>query len=92
MCGAVSRRFRSFAFGRSSSPASEGYNWRKHCSRRNLDQDPEKNFCLLHISRRTPTEVTEVSYLSEPGEKTLYFLFLAGVEGLNLSHVPDGEA
>lgn len=36
------------------------------------------------------TEVNQ-SYLSKLGKETVYFLLLAGVEGLNLTHVPDGE-
>ncbi len=31
------------------------------------------------------------NYLSQPGKQTFYFLLLARVEGLNLSHVPGGR-
>lgn len=32
--------------------------------------------------------VTEASYLPQLGKETVYFLLLAGVEGLDLTHVP----
>lgn len=60
MCGAGSGRFGGFAFGRSSSPASQANDWWEHCRWRNL---------------------------SQPGKETVYFLLLAGVQGLNLTHV-----
>lgn len=65
MRGAGSGRFGGFAFGRSSSPASQGYNWREYCSWGDL---------------------------SQLGKKTVYFFLLAGVEGLNLTHVLISEA
>lgn len=37
------------------------------------------------------TDVAKVSYLSKLGKEAVYFLLLARVEGLNLTHVPDGE-
>lgn len=35
--------------------------------------------------------VAKLIYFSKLGKKTLYFLLLAGVKSLNLSHVPNGE-
>lgn len=94
MRGAGSGRFGGFAFGRSSPPASQSYNWGEHCSRRNLSQNRKKSGCLLHTvcgaGCSVCTDVTEASYLSQPGKETVYFLLLTGVEGLNLTHVPGG--
>lgn len=36
-------------------------------------------------------DITMVSYLSQSSEKAFYFLLLAGVQGLNLTHVPSGR-
>lgn len=48
-------------------------------------------YCMRHDVYSVCTDVTKVSYLSKLGKETVYFLLLARVEGLNLTHVPDGE-
>lgn len=48
--------------------------------------------CTLHVicSYSICSEPKGI-YLSKLGEETVYFLLLPGVEGLNLTHVSDGE-
>lgn len=46
--------------------------------------------CAVCYMMFIATDVTKVSHLSQLGEETIYFVLLARVEGLNLTHVPGG--
>lgn len=56
-------------------------------------RDHRENGWLLRTVRDAVYSVcTEVSYLPQLGKETVYFLLLAGVQGLDLTHVPrDGK-
>lgn len=51
----------------------------------------ERRAVSCRFAQHAHCGVTDASYLSKLGEEAVYFLLLSAVQGLNLTHVPDGK-